>query len=170
VHCTLARHARREPDFIWATAVHAVDALRYIAGQVVSFDHQTLTSPGRSAAWYAVNLQFENGISGRIDVLPTVGMVEETYDLFGEDFRATVTCPFGPRRGWRCYREGKFIGEEIVSDGTPEDVVNGCYPEAEEFIRTVSSGSAPRPSIAEVTPSVELCFALAKSANAQEQK
>jgi predicted dehydrogenase len=34
VHCTLARHARSEREFIWATAVHAVDTLRYIAGEV----------------------------------------------------------------------------------------------------------------------------------------
>jgi predicted dehydrogenase len=161
VHCTLARHARREPDFIWATAVHAVDTLRYIAGQVVSFDHQRLTPPGESAAWYAVELQFENGISGRIDVLPTAGMVEETYDLFGEDFRASVTCPFGPQRGWRCFRAGKLISEEMVSASTPEDVVNGCYDEAAEFVRAVSSKSAPRPSIAEIAPSVDLCFAIA---------
>jgi len=170
VHCTLARRARSEPDFIWATAVHAVDTVRYIAGQVVSFDYQTLASPGRSAAWYAVNLQFENGISGRIDVLPTTGMVEETYDLFGENFRASITCPFGMQRGWRCFRDGKLIGEEIVSDGTPEDVANGCYAEATEFIRAISSGSTPKPSIAEVVPSVELCFAIADSVSAEAQK
>lgn len=170
VRCTLARHARSEPDFIWATAVHAVDTLRYIAGEVVSFDHQTLASPGTLTAWYAVNLRFENGISGRIDVLPTAGMVEETYDLFGENFRASITCPFGMHRGWRCFRDGTLVGEEIVSDGTPEDIVNGCYAEATEFIRAVSSGSAPKPSIAEVMPSVDLCFAIANSVSAEAQK
>lgn len=170
VHCTLARHARREPDFIWATAVHAVDTLRYIAGQVVSFDQQTLTSSSESAAWYAIDLQFENGISGRIDVFPTAGMVEETYDLFGEGFRASVTCPFGPQRGWRCFRAGKLISEEIVPKSTPEDVVNGCYDEATEFVRAVSSKSAPRPSIAEITPSVEICFAIAKAAKEEAER
>lgn len=169
VHCTLARHARSEPDFIWATAVHAVDTLRYIAGQVVSFGHQTLTSPGGSAAWYTIDLQFENGISGRIDVLPTAGMVEETYNLFGEDFRASVTCPFGAQRGWRCFRGGRLMSEEMVSAGTPEDVVNGCYDEAAEFVRAVSRKSTPRPSIAEIAPSVELCFAIAKAAKEEVQ-
>ena len=163
VHCTLTRNARREADFIWATAVHAVDALRHIAGHVVSFHHGTLTPLGESAAWYAIDLKFENGISGRIDVLPTAGMVEETYDLYGEDFRATVTCPFGPKRGWHCFRSGKLISEEVIPENTPEDVVNGCYNEAAEFIRAVSSRSAPRPSIVEITPSVELCFAIAKA-------
>src|SRR5215470_468337 len=34
LRCTLARHARSEPEFIWATAVHALDTLRYIEGDV----------------------------------------------------------------------------------------------------------------------------------------
>jgi len=35
VRCTMTRYERREPEFLWATAVHAVDALRHIAGEVV---------------------------------------------------------------------------------------------------------------------------------------
>ncbi len=34
VRCTMTRQARSEPEFLWATAIHAVDALRYIAGEV----------------------------------------------------------------------------------------------------------------------------------------
>jgi predicted dehydrogenase len=161
VHCTLARHARREPEFLWATAVHAVDTLRYIAGAVISVSSQAMKSDGSSAIWNVIDLEFENRILGRIDVLPTTGMVEETYNLFGEGFRASITCPFGPERGWRGFREGRLMAEEMVSPNTPEDMVNGCYDEAAEFIRAVRGKSAAKPSIAEVAPSVELCFALA---------
>ena len=34
VRGTMTRHARTEPEFLWTTAVHAVDALRHIAGEV----------------------------------------------------------------------------------------------------------------------------------------
>ena len=108
VHCTLARCARQEPEFLWATAVHAVDTLRHVAGQVVTFDLRTLKATS-GTAWYALDLEFENGISGRVDVLPTTGMVEETYNLFGDGFRASVTCPFGPQLGWRCFRDGRLV-------------------------------------------------------------
>jgi predicted dehydrogenase len=164
LHCTLARHARQEPEFLWATAVHAVDTLRYIAGQVVAFDLRTLKAPAGATPWYGLDLQFENGISGRVDVLPTAGMVEETYDLFGDGFRASVTCPFGPQLGRRCFRDGRLIEAEKVPVETPEDVVNGCYEEAAAFIQALSGGT-PKPSIAEVFPSVELCFAIARTAN-----
>jgi len=166
VHCTLARHARQEPEFLWATAVHAVDTLRHIAGQVVAFDLRTLKAPAGATAWYAVDLQFENGISGRVDVLPTAGMLEETYDLFGEGFRASVTCPFGPKLGWHSFRDGRLIEAETVPAETPEEIVNGCYDEAAAFIHALRGGT-PEPSIVEVFPSVELCFEIARTANAR---
>lgn len=164
VHCTLARHSRQEPEFLWATAVHAVDTLRHIAGQVIAFDLRTLTAPSGATAWHALDLQFENEVSGRVDVLPTAGMLEETYDLFGEGFRASVACPFGRQLGWRCFRDGRLIHDEVVPAEMPEDLVNGCYDEAAAFIEALSCGT-PKPSIAEVFPSVELCFAIARTAN-----
>jgi predicted dehydrogenase len=161
VRCTMARHNRQEPEFLWATAVHAVDTLRYIAGQVTAYDLRTV----KAGAWYALDLQFESGISGRIDVLPTTGMVEETYDLFGDGYRASATCPFGPQLGWRCFRDGRLVQAEAVPAETPEDIMNGCYDEAAAFIQALNGGT-PKPSIAEIFPSVELCFAIAKMANA----
>lgn len=164
VRCTMARHDRQEPEFLWATAVHAVDTLRHIAGQVIAYDLRTL----KAGVWYSLDLQFESGVSGRVDVLPTTGMVEETYDLFGDGYRVSVTCPFGPQLGWRCFREGRLIREEGVPAETPEDIVNGCYDEAAAFIQALSGGT-PTPAIADIFPSVELCFAIAKIANAEQR-
>jgi predicted dehydrogenase len=163
VRCTLTRHARREPEFLWATAVHAVDALRHIAGEVVEAKIRVLGHAAGSAEWYAINLSFENGVSGRLDVLPTAGMLEETYELIGEGFRASVTCPFGPERGLRCFRENRLALEEAASESILEDVLNGCYDEAAEFIQALTVKRAARPSIEEVFPSVELCLTMAKT-------
>ena len=85
VRATQIRHARDEPDFIWSTAIHVLDALRHVAGEVAEF-HTEVHRQGLSTVWYVVSLRFESGASGRIEVLPTAGMVEESYDLFGEDF------------------------------------------------------------------------------------
>jgi myo-inositol 2-dehydrogenase / D-chiro-inositol 1-dehydrogenase len=163
VRCTLTRHARGEPEFLWSTAVHAVDALRHIAGEVGEAKIRVLGPAGGSAEWYAINLSFENGVSGRLDLLPTAGMLEETYELIGEGFRASVTCPFGPERGLRCFRENRLVLVEAASEGSPEDVLNGCYDEASEFIRALTVKRAARPSIEEVFPSVELCLTMAKT-------
>jgi hypothetical protein len=65
---------------------------------------------------------------------------------------------------WRCFRDGRLVEAENVPAETPEDIVNGCYDEAATFLETLSGG-IPKPSIAEVFPSVELCFAIARTAN-----
>jgi predicted dehydrogenase len=160
VHCTMARHARSEREFIWATAVHAVDTLRYIAGEVEEFECRTMTAA--AAAWYAIDLHFRSGVEGRIDVLPTAGMVEENYALSGEDLHVSVTCPFGRRLGWLAYREGALVTEEWASSDTPEDILNGCYDETAAFIRALRYRSLPKPSIADVAPSVKICTSIAK--------
>ncbi len=161
VHCTMARHARSEPEFIWATAVHAVDTLRYIAGEVGEFECRTMKVGTNRTAWYAIDLHFQSGVEGRIDVLPTSGLVEETYDFSGEGFHVSVTCPFGRKRGWLAHRNGVLVTEESAS-ATMEDLLNGCYHETAAFIRALRDGSVPQPSIADVAPSVEICMSIAE--------
>lgn len=160
VRSILTRHARSEHDFLWTTAVHAVDALRHIAGEVSQANIRAINGTRRTD-WYAIDVQFANGVLGRIDVLPTAGVREETYELLGDNFRAIVTCPFGPRRGWCSFRDDRLVIEEPASG--PEDVVNGCYDEASEFIRAVSNKRRPHPSIEDVSQSVQLCLEMAKS-------
>ncbi len=167
VRCTFTRHARREPEFLWGTAVHAVDALRYIAGEIAHASLRTLKPEAGAADWYAIDLDFASGVSGRIDVLPTSGLREETYELIGEGFRAVVTCPFGPRRGFRCFRENQVLLEEYESEQTSEDVVNGFYDEAAAFIRALALKQSLRPSIEDVFHSVHLCMSLAEAAEQQ---
>ena len=158
---TMARHARSEPEFIWATAVHAVDTLRYIGGDVAGFDCEPLCSHANSVPWYAIHLRFQSGAVGRIDVLPTAGMLEETYDLFGDDFQVSVTSPFGRTRRWVSYRQAAIAGQEIAPSDIPEDVLNGCYNEAAAFIEALRGGRALNPTIADVAPSVEICMSIA---------
>jgi len=161
VRCTLTRHARTEPEFLWTTAVHAVDALRHIAGEVEDASIRPLKNGDKPAPWYAIDLLFKNDVSGRIDVLPTAGVLEETYELMGEDFRAIVTCPFGPQRGWRAYRENRAVVEDAAQD-IAEEVLNGSCDEAAEFIQALRQKRNPHPTIEDVFPSVELCWNLAK--------
>jgi len=162
VRCTMTRHARTEPDFLWTTAVHAVDALRYIALDVAEANVLKIKNSPGLTQWYAMDIRFESGVVGRIDVLPTAGIAEETYELIGDGFRTVVTCPFGTQLGWRAFQNGRVVVEEFVS-GVPEDMVNGCYDETVEFIESLAARRRPAPSIETVSQSVQLCLEMAKS-------
>jgi predicted dehydrogenase len=159
VRATMTRHARTEPDFLRSTAIHAFDTMRHIAGTVSSAEIQTLKTS--ASYWYAIDLQFESGTRGRIDVLPTAGLLEETYEMVGDGFRSVITSPFGPQRALRCYRENRLVLEEIPGSDTPDDVINGFYGEVIELVEALTHKQRPKPSIEEVYPSVELCFRLA---------
>ena len=160
VRCTMIRHERNESDFIWSTAVHAIDALRYVAGEISEFDVHTNRTEKSAARWYSISLQFHNGTLGHVEVLPTAGMVQETYELAGEGFRCSVTSPFGQPLSMYCWQGNKLVLQEIASIDAPEDVMNGSYNEVIEFVRALRTGIAPYPSIKDVAPSVQLCFQL----------
>jgi hypothetical protein len=95
-------------------------------------------------------------------------MLEETYELIGDGFRAVITSPFGPQRSLRCYQEDRVVLEEIAGTDTPEDVINGFYGEVVELVWALTSHQRPRPSIEDVFPSVGLCFEIANRAQERQ--
>jgi predicted dehydrogenase len=163
VSATQVRHARDEPDFIWSTAIHVLDALRSLAGEIREFDTDVLGRPESTALWYVISLGFESGAHGLVEVLPTAGMVEESYELFGEGFRGRVTAGSGAQRSLECWRDGQKVVDEKTSDDVPEDLRNGAYQEVEEFVRALRTGTRPRPEVEDILPSARVCFAIAES-------
>ncbi|HZP17956.1 MAG TPA: Gfo/Idh/MocA family oxidoreductase [Terriglobales bacterium] len=159
VHATMLRHQRTEADFLRYTAIHALDTVRFIAGEFSSLTIQALTpSSPRS---YAIDVKFASGAAGRVDVLPVAGVVEETYELTGDGFRAVVTSPFGPQRLVRCYQRNQLVLEEMDAN-ISEDVIFGFYGEVAELVDAMVQLRPPQPSIEDVFPSVQACFELAE--------
>jgi len=164
VRASMLRHARTEAEFLRQTAIHSFDTLRFIAGDVDGFEVRKL-KPAASP-WYSVDLKFANGICGRLDIFPTTGTLEETYELFGNGFRVMIASPFGPQRFLRCFENNKLALEEIVPQGAREDLVNGFYGEVAELVDSFRQSRCPNPSIADVFPSVKLCFEVADRSEA----
>lgn len=162
VRATMLRHRRTEPEFLRFTAIHAIDTLRFIAKEFGRSKIKLLL-PQRPH-WYAVDIAFDKEIHARLDVLPTAGVLEETYELFGDGFRVVVTSPFGPQRLLRCYENNRLALEEIPGPDTPEDVIFGFYDEIVELVDALVSTRELRPSIDDIFPSVYACFSLADQA------
>lgn len=162
VRATQVRHARSEDDFIWSTAIHVLDALRYMVGEIDIFEVEVI---GRhaAAAWYLISLQFDSGATGLIEVLPTSGMVEESYEFFGEGFRARITAGAGTQRSVEFWHDNKLVNEARADENEPEDLRNGAYQEVEEFVQSLRTGTPPYPSIEKILPSAQICFAIADS-------
>lgn len=161
VRASQIRHQRSEPDFIWSTAIHVIDALRYIAGDVEKFDVTVPPAGMSNATWYVISLGFESGTTGQVEILPTAGMIEESYELFGEGCRARVTAGSGTQRLLECWEGGQRVIVSHATEGEPEDLRNGAYQEVEEFVRALRTGTRPQPSIDDILPSARISFAIA---------
>lgn len=164
IRAAMLRHERRESQFIWETALHALDALRHLAGEVRDYEFVQTKTADLSAAWYKISLLFESGARGQLEVMPTGGMVEESYELFGENFRARVVAGSGTQKSLRCWRDNTLVMSEDAEEHEPEDVRNGSYGEVIEFISALRAARPPRPSIADVLPSSRICFRIAAAA------
>jgi predicted dehydrogenase len=156
VRASQVRHQRNESDFIWSTAIHVLDALRYIAGEVDEFE---VIIP--HTMWYLIELKFKSGTTGHVEILPTAGMVEESYELFAEGCRARVTAGSGTQRSLECWHDGELVIESHAHEEEPEDLRNGSYQEVEAFVSALRTGKRPGPSIEDIAPSARISFAIA---------
>lgn len=165
VRGTMVRHNRREPDYVWSTGIHAIDAVRHIAGDVACWRGEVVTIDGLSARWYLIDLEFASGCRGRVEFVTTAGMTEESYELFGEGIRARVSSsPVWQSIRLQCWEGNELVIDRVSPEGEPIDVTCGAYHEVVEFVAALSAGRAPRPSLADVLPSAEIGFALAAQA------
>jgi predicted dehydrogenase len=161
IRAAMMRHRRREPEFMWSTAFHCVDALREIAGEVTHFE--VLPMHGGHASWFHLDLEFEDGASGSLDVLPTCGCTEEKYEIMGDDFRAEIWVGSCAHPMLRCWQEDKIVLEERLPASQPAFIRGGAYAETEAFVNALLEGRPPRPSVEDVLPSAEICFMCSRS-------
>lgn len=156
------RHGRDEDDFIWSTGIHVLDSLRYMAGEIDGFTAE-VSCDSDEATWYFISLRYKSGATGRIEILPTAGMVEESYEFFGDGFRARITAGAGTQRTLECWHENSLVMATTASEDEPEDLRNGSYQEVEQFVRALQTGTSLHPRIEEILPSVQICFAISDS-------
>ncbi len=169
VRAAMIRKKRVEPSFVWSTALHGVDALRHIAGDVQSASISVQEDPLLAARWYQEDYEFTGGARGRLDIITTAGMQEESYDIFGENFRAHAVFPitngfFGPGSTLRCWRDNQLVIDEAAPADEPRDVTAGPYAEVEALAAALRGERSWGPTVADVLPSAELVFDFARRA------
>ena len=161
VRGAMLRDRRVEPDFLWATGVHALDALRHIAGEIADYSVDVQKEVGGST-WRCVNLKFVKGTVGRLEIFPTAGMDEESYEIIGDGYRVIISTVKSRGMRLRCWRRGDLVIDEQIIE--PHDVMRGEYDEVVEFVRALKSQTCPRPCIEDVLPSMEICWAMQSQA------
>jgi predicted dehydrogenase len=146
---------RREPEFIYGTAIHPLDAMRSVAGDVCTRGMTAREVEG--VWWYLIHLGFCSGAEGALEVLPSAGSMAESYEWFGAGCRAQVRAG-GPDAGTVCcWQGGELVLEDEPAQGEPDYVRNGAYGETCAFVAALRGDGPFWPSPADVLQSVALC-------------
>lgn len=160
IHGQMVRHARFEPEFPWGTGVHIVDAMRYLGGEIAGAKVERLEGSELSAPWFLVRLQYRTGCTGSLEILPTAGVVDEVYELFGDGLRARVHTMGAHGESARCWRNGMLEVESIANEDDPAFLRDGSYEETSAFLRALLDAAPLVPTLEDVLPSLEVCARL----------
>ncbi len=147
------RVARREPTFPAYTMIHAVDAVRHIAGQPAEW---TILGRDDPAAW-SVAGRFDSGVLATLAVYPDAGIATE---------RCTLHCPgrsafvsglhYGTADGLghaELYQGRKLVRRVEPDLSLPSELqpaaAAGFVDQLRSFVEALLSGRQPKPDLAE---------------------
>ncbi len=162
----MVRVNRRDPDFS-TTAIHAIDAVRFIAGSdyaEIRFRYQPLPGLGPGVANIFMDAVLQSGVTAHVACCPVAGAVIERAELHARDHTLLVEIPM-----WGGYdTPGRLVHLEratVLEDvrgpvGGDPVVLGGFYGEYEAFFESLAAGHPPRPSLDEVRQSVEVAEAV----------
>jgi myo-inositol 2-dehydrogenase/D-chiro-inositol 1-dehydrogenase len=168
LYARMLRTTRMDETFAFGTGIHLLDCVRFLGENTVGPVVAAQTGRTESAAGrynFHVHLQFGSGAWGRCDILPTCGMLDESYTLFGNTASIVSVLPWTGARGSEA--EGRaelWVKGELLDSARwpaePTYLTSGFYHEAAAFLEAVRDGRHPSPSAEESVQSVALAEAV----------
>ena len=147
IHYTMYRVRRFEEDFS-TTAVHAIDAVRYLAGaDYAQADFSYRAIAGQKAVDIFMDARMENGCIARIDICPGAGLLAETLTVSADGSTFFAALPTGERwllpAGVSRFEAGKRTEWTMEALGTGDTFyeAGGFYAEGATFFNELRAGN-----------------------------
>jgi predicted dehydrogenase len=163
LHYEMTRVDRRDPDFS-VTAVHGIDAIRYLAASdysEVRFRYQELPALGPGVANIFMDAVMATGATAHLAFCPTTGVVIERAKVHATGHSFFLRIPMwdafdSPGRLQHLERGVKVaeVRGDVVGDGLAAWELGGFYAEYEAFLGDLAAGRVPAPSLGEARQSV----------------
>jgi len=151
-------------DFFRCDAIHAVDALRWMAGEVVDLVARAGRNGNRHRHAFSALLEFESGCTGVLMVNWAVAQRVHTFELHGRGASAFVD-PTGECIiiTDACEAPQRLRADAIA--GTAESsVLNGFVEENRCFVESVKAGVRPESDLADALKTYRLVDQILQSA------
>ena len=165
LHYEMTRVERRDPDFS-TTAIHGLDAVRYLAGcdyAEARFRYRELKELGAGVADILVDAVMASGATAHLVFCPVAGVLVERATVHAHGHTLFLNVPMwsgvdSPGRLWH-FVGGKLeadLSGDRLGDGTALFELGGFYRELVSFLDDVAAGRAPSPSLRDSRQSVEI--------------
>ena len=165
----MIRIGRRDGDF-WTTAIHAVDAVRYIAGidyKHVRFRYREFPGIGDGVACIYMDCIFPTGTVAQININPISGADTESTAVYLNNHIYLLELPLwndSDLSGSLTHMEnGRVVteeGEKAVFDGSEIFETGGFYYENASFFDALRSGKFPEGHLKSSLQSVEVAYCI----------
>jgi predicted dehydrogenase len=158
------RDRRPEPDFLWGTGLHVLDALDGLVGplELKKNGANRPGPPGNNSL--LARFQGRDGCEALFEMFPDSGEWEETFRIAGPGYMLDIRTGTLPPWRVRAVRHARVVLEESGAADEPPCVSNGAAAETEAFLDAVAAGK-PFPAA-----SLEDAFRSARLAAAVERR
>ena len=142
----MLRDERIEDDFMVGTGIHLVDTALSLSGRPETVRALSRPASREGVRVYQGQVACEGGAVVSLHVAPCAGVVEETYELIGDDFRILIDTQ-------RCRLAIDCNNERIDTwqppPGEPDYITSGAYAEAEAFLEALEGKREFGPTLEE---------------------
>jgi myo-inositol 2-dehydrogenase / D-chiro-inositol 1-dehydrogenase len=159
----MLRNRRLEPEFGIGTAIHPLDCLRFLCGDVASIVTRCNAYPGTAARDFIVRLNFDSGAMADLTVLVDCGVTREQYFVHAQNQMMEVSLSGGYSSefwpsGEKAYRDNALVLDTPSS--TDPLVAGGFVGEHNAFLDGVEMGVQPLSSLQDARHSLRLAMAV----------
>ncbi len=154
----MRRVARREPGFPYETGVHALDAFFFLAGAPDRTETQRVPC-GKTAIWL-IEIEFETGARGCLELSPACGVMAERFEFMGEGWSLEARAAGQDDGRLRCWESGVLTRHESFAEGEPPFVRSGAWAETVSFIEAIRGRRPFHPTPADVLPALDALYPL----------
>jgi myo-inositol 2-dehydrogenase/D-chiro-inositol 1-dehydrogenase len=162
----MVRVARRDPDFS-TTAIHGVDAVRYLAGSdfaEVRFRYQELPELGAGVANIFMDAVLAAGATAHLAFCPVSGVVVERAEAHAHGHTFFVEVPMWgafDSPGRLQHLSGGVLREDLRGDATRASFEQGgFFDETAAFLDALRAKRAPSPDLGAVRQSMAVAEAI----------
>ncbi len=142
----MLRYRRFDKSFVMGTGVHAIDTLRFLAGEIVRVDTVSGTPSEKEGGsnLYSI-LEYESGAVGVLAIQTVVGTSDERYEIHTEDTSMFITMPQGgfaaTDSGFEYWRGPtypmKSNNADMLSPYVRPEMMSGIYEESAALVECI---------------------------------